>query len=182
MLKEDDGEYQYCCGYLVADGDTVGCAHNQSSFTISGSRLMFGYAALEDATLSTSSVSVSASVGETSSATGTPTAATTPTPTPTTTNVSPSLSDSQAPAEDRWEAKSTGIGIGGGGSRPRRPLLWCVRMIGIMMITGTCTRLAICCDVQVIVMVGGMVTCSSRSASKHLGKCPKCAARGVRLR
>ncbi|ROW04886.1 hypothetical protein VMCG_04928 [Cytospora schulzeri] len=96
FLKEEDGEYYYCCGDLVANGDTVGCAHNQSSFTVGQSRLLFGYAALADATQSTATISVSVS-GTTGAA--------------TTSATSSSSSDSPAPTDSGWEDNGTKIGV-----------------------------------------------------------------------
>ncbi|ROV88056.1 hypothetical protein VMCG_10415 [Cytospora schulzeri] len=50
-----DEEYHFCCGYPVADAQGVwACPENRSSFTISNSRLMFGSAALENATVTSS--------------------------------------------------------------------------------------------------------------------------------
>lgn len=67
LLSMSDGGIQFCCGFLVAENDTVGCAQNQSSFTLATARLMYGVAALENATL-TSDVNASSSSTDTSTA------------------------------------------------------------------------------------------------------------------
>ncbi|KUI54691.1 hypothetical protein VP1G_02081 [Cytospora mali] len=58
--------YRYCCGSVVAYNDTVACEKNQSSFSLGDSRILFGYAALENASIS-SAMSTSTSTSSTTS-------------------------------------------------------------------------------------------------------------------
>ncbi|KUI70575.1 hypothetical protein VM1G_11698 [Cytospora mali] len=44
--------YRYCCGRVVAYNNTVACEKNQSSFSLGDSEMLFGYAALENASIS----------------------------------------------------------------------------------------------------------------------------------
>lgn len=63
----------------MADNDTVGCDDNRSPFTLGSARLMYGYAALENATLTsdvTDSPSSAPGKSATSIATALPTAST----------------------------------------------------------------------------------------------------------
>ncbi|ROW01128.1 hypothetical protein VSDG_02836 [Cytospora chrysosperma] len=100
-LGDIDEEYHFCCGYPVADAQgTWACPNNRSSFTISNSRLMFGFAALENATLTSSAA--------TSSSTDTPSASTSTTTAPT------SSGDSLASSDVRCEDNGTEIGLGVG--------------------------------------------------------------------
>lgn len=69
FLNNYDGRDQFCCGLLVADNDTVGCDDNRSPFTLGSARLMYGYAALENATLTSDATDSSSSAMATASST-----------------------------------------------------------------------------------------------------------------
>ncbi|ROW13696.1 hypothetical protein VPNG_04511 [Cytospora leucostoma] len=91
-----DEEYHFCCGYPVADAQGVwACPDNRSSFTISNSRMMFGFAALENATTASSATA--------SSPTATPS-------TSTSTSTPPAGSGDAARCED--DGRKIGLGVG----------------------------------------------------------------------
>lgn len=68
FLNNYNGKEQFCCGLITAENGTAGCANNRGSFTLGSARLMYGYAALENATVTSDEFS-SSSTSTTSEAT-----------------------------------------------------------------------------------------------------------------
>ena len=87
LLGEADGDNYYCCGTLEADDEDVSCAYERIPFKLDDAQVMFGHAALENATLAAGAA---------------------------TTTVTATSSSTQAPASDSCEDDGEDIGLGVG--------------------------------------------------------------------